>query len=79
MTNKADLTAGWVTDDLRLYEIATCEDADDHVVGIKFTLKGDGSVGPPAMLVMDNLGDLVNCQEFRPGSMLLDKVEAQWN
>ena len=55
MTNKADPTTRWVTDDLWLYEIETCEDTEDHVVGIKFTLKGDDSAGLSAMMAMDNL------------------------
>ena len=83
MTNITDLTPGWVTDDLRIQTIATCEDADEHITGIRFTMRGDGSSGPPAQLAMGALGPLANCsQEFSPARYpggRVESIEAQWN
>ena len=83
MTNISDLTPGWVTDDLRIHTVATCEDADEHITGIRFTMRGDASSGPPAQLAMGALGPLVNCsQEFEPTAYpgrRIDKIDVQWN
>ena len=67
-------------DNLRLQEITTCEDSEENIIGIKFSLRGENTSGrPPGQLVLDALGTLANCDSFRPETRFLDKIDVQWN